>query len=58
LPEFEASTLIKQIASAVNFLHGNEIIHRDIKPENIMINENIPKLADFSLSVYEPNLFR
>ena len=25
----------------------NNIVHRDIKPENILINDGIPKLADF-----------
>lgn len=43
--------MIKQIISAVKYLHENKIIHRDIKPENILLDKkgNV-KLADFGWS--------
>ncbi|CAD8095254.1 unnamed protein product [Paramecium sonneborni] len=49
-----ASFYVKQVASALNYLHRNGIIHRDIKPENIFLCYNQIKLADFTHSIYSP----
>lgn len=38
LPELEVAIKIRQIASAIKYLHENTIAHRDIKPENIVIS--------------------
>ena len=51
--EFSAAKIMKQLLSAVNYLHNNNIVHRDLKPENIMLtsepkdNEYEIKLIDF-----------
>jgi calcium-dependent protein kinase len=50
--EAQACTIIKQLFSAVSYLHSNNIIHRDLKPENILLEEksdlmNI-KIVDFA----------
>ena len=37
LPEAEVAVKIRQIASAIKYLHENQIAHRDIKPENIVM---------------------
>eukprot|EP01129_Flabellula_baltica_P012612 TRINITY_DN5716_c0_g1_i1.p1 TRINITY_DN5716_c0_g1~~TRINITY_DN5716_c0_g1_i1.p1 ORF type:complete len:347 (-),score=98.51 TRINITY_DN5716_c0_g1_i1:20-1060(-) len=46
--------LVKQIVSAVQYLHEMGIAHRDLKPENLLCagegEEEIVKIADFGLS--------
>ena len=58
--EKQASEIILQILSAINYCHKNGICHRDLKPENILLlnkeNENGEnnkiKIIDFGLSQY------
>jgi serine/threonine protein kinase len=35
--EEEAAEIMKQIFSALNYSHKNNLVHRDIKPENILV---------------------
>eukprot|EP00347_Sterkiella_histriomuscorum_P023140 403335795 len=39
ITEEEASQLMIQIGSAINYCHQQQIVHRDIKLENIMLNQ-------------------
>jgi calcium-dependent protein kinase len=51
--EHASATVIRQILSAVSYLHSRNIAHRDIKPENIMFETNDAlnvKLLDFGNS--------
>lgn len=54
--EKAASKVVKQIASAVAYMHMASIVHGDIKPENIMflnqkdISESCVKVVDFGES--------
>lgn len=47
-------SFMRQLTSAVAFLHQNNIVHRDLKPDNILISQKsgspILKVADFGLS--------
>jgi calcium-dependent protein kinase len=38
--ERDASLLLKQVLSVINYCHLNNIVHRDIKPENILLEQN------------------
>ena len=56
-----AANIIKQILSALSYMHTKKICHRDVKPENILFeNNNLKtiKLIDFGVSSrFESNLF-
>ena len=48
--EDEAATCVKQLISAINYIHLNNIVHRDLKPENILLDtkkNNIIKIIDW-----------
>jgi len=52
LTEDDAFKYFIQVASALNFLHDNNLIHRDLKPENCLIDkEGNVKLCDFGWTV-------
>ncbi len=49
--------VIRQILSALSFMHNEQVIHKDVKPENIMFvrygkdpNDLVVKVIDFGLS--------
>jgi len=46
----ESLEIIRQILSAVAFLHSIGISHHDLKPNNIIFVDGVPKLFDFGLS--------
>jgi calcium-dependent protein kinase len=48
--EDEAAWVMKQLLSAINYIHTNNIVHRDLKPENILLDmkkNNIIKIIDW-----------
>lgn len=51
--EIEAAQIVREVASALNFLHAKGIAHRDLKPENILcVNKDTLcpiKICDFDL---------
>ncbi|XP_069612402.1 probable myosin light chain kinase DDB_G0271550 [Ranitomeya imitator] len=55
--EKDASNVIRQVLSAVKYLHDNGIVHRDLKPENLLYltpDENAKiMITDFGLSKME-----
>ncbi|XP_022108338.1 calcium/calmodulin-dependent protein kinase type IV-like [Acanthaster planci] len=52
--EKDAANVVRQLCSAVKYLHENGIVHRDLKPENLLYADNSEnaslKLADFGLA--------
>ena len=63
--EKKAAYIMKQILSALNYLHSHGIVHRDIKPENILVlkddknsknkknsDEINIKIIDFGASIF------
>jgi eukaryotic-like serine/threonine-protein kinase len=47
--------LLKTVAEALHYAHGQRLIHRDVKPANILIEESTrtPFVADFGLAIRE-----
>ncbi|XP_068606717.1 serine/threonine-protein kinase DCLK2 [Brachionichthys hirsutus] len=53
--EGDASVLVRNLAGALQYLHGINVVHRDIKPENLLVFEypdgtKSLKLGDFGLA--------
>lgn len=43
--------ILRQVAEALDFVHGHGVIHKDIKPENVLVNaRQEARLIDFSLA--------
>jgi len=47
----DAAKILKEISSAVSYIHSQGYAHRDIKPENIMKCKGVWKLIDFGFAV-------
>ena len=55
----ETEKIIAQIASALSYLHGKDILHRDIKPQNFKLQaDGTVKMLDFGIAKhkYSPKL--
>jgi tetratricopeptide (TPR) repeat protein len=50
LPVDEALQLAREVADALSYAHGHDIVHRDIKPENIMLAGGHARVADFGIA--------
>jgi len=55
--EKDAADLIKQVLSAVAYMHTSGVVHRDLKPENLLYNspdeDSKIMISDFGLSKME-----
>ena len=46
-----ATSIMRQLAAALDFAHANGVIHRDIKPENILVTDRGEvKVGDFGIA--------
>jgi len=50
LPVDEALRIVTEVAEALDYAHGRDVIHRDIKPENILIEGGHAVVADFGIA--------
>ncbi|XP_022110328.1 ribosomal protein S6 kinase alpha-5-like isoform X1 [Acanthaster planci] len=52
--EAEASTIMRKLVSAVDFIHNRGIVHRDLKPENLLFTDETDeaelKIVDFGFA--------
>jgi serine/threonine protein kinase len=49
LPADEAVRIACEVAQALDYAHGHDIVHRDIKPENVLLHEGHAVVADFGI---------
>ena len=47
----EAVRITTEVADALHYAHGENVIHRDIKPENILLHNGRPMVADFGIAL-------
>jgi serine/threonine protein kinase len=65
IPEKDVLEILRDISSAVVYLHSVKVVHRDIKPENVVIQQteekvrlnlgidnSFPKFLPFRLSLF------
>lgn len=61
ISEETASTIMKHLLTAIQYIHSKSICHRDIKPENVMFKDvndlSSLKLIDFGLSARHDEYF-
>mmetsp|Transcript_54394 Transcript_54394/g.126956 ORF Transcript_54394/g.126956 Transcript_54394/m.126956 type:complete len:510 (-) Transcript_54394:148-1677(-) len=51
--EVQAAILMRQILSAVFYMHQNRVTHRDLKPENFIFVDKNPQLESTTLKVID-----
>jgi serine/threonine protein kinase len=49
LPVDEAVRIACEVARALDYAHGLDIVHRDIKPENVLLHKGQAVVADFGI---------
>lgn len=49
----EIKLLLREIVSAVAYLHSLRIVHRDLKPDNVLFRQGHAKITDFGTAVHK-----
>jgi TolB-like protein len=50
LPVDQALQITREVADALSYAHGRQVVHRDIKPENILLESGHALVADFGIA--------
>src|SRR6266487_199132 len=50
LPLDDALQIAREVADALSYAHGHDVVHRDIKPENILLQSGHAVVADFGIA--------
>ncbi|MGD2122672.1 MAG: serine/threonine-protein kinase, partial [Gemmatimonadota bacterium] len=50
LPLDDALAIAREVADALSYAHGRDVIHRDIKPANILLAGGHARVADFGIA--------
>ncbi len=50
LPVADATRIVREVADALEYAHGEGVVHRDIKPENILFSGSHALVTDFGVS--------
>ena len=52
MKEIEVKDIMRQVLSAVAYIHSNGVVHRDIKLDNILLDSQLKvKLIDFGFAI-------
>jgi hypothetical protein len=50
LPIKDALRITREVAGALHYAHGRNVVHRDIKPENVLLSAGQAVVADFGIA--------
>jgi serine/threonine-protein kinase len=50
IPRKQALSILRDIARALQYAHGEGVIHRDIKPENVLLSSDAALVTDFGIA--------